>query len=333
MNISFLCGSGGPRYEWADPDVEVGIGGSEECLIFLARALAALGHRISVYNNCGHKAGEYNGVRYLPFTKEAPNDQDLLVAWRNWYLLVGKRAKQKWMWTHDQPIYCHAPAPNDIDLALGEVDKWVMLNPHHAARYAMLPSETKIVLPIGVHLADFEQEVERQPKRVLYFSEPARGLHKLREMWDAVRKHVPGAELASFWWDDSKFLPPDEAQGILPMRHLGPREMAAECLRASVFAYPCQFDGEISPATTIKAQIGGAVPCVIARGGMVETVMFGVRTNEAQFADKLADLLLNESRQASIRKEMMEVMRDYHNWAAIAKMWETALLNELNTNG
>lgn len=328
MRISFLCGAGGPHYEWADPDVEHGIGGSEECLIYLARALARRGHTVHVFNNCGEKAGLYHGVIYCPFAVESYLGEDVLVAWRNWHLLVGKNASRKWMWSHDQPVYCHAPQGEaEIELALGEVDKFVLLNKSHAARYHMLPEERKLILSIGVNTADFARsDVERVPGRVLYFSEPARGLNELRKMWREVKWNVPHAELAAFWWDENKFLPALDDLSILPMRHLGPREIAEECLRASVFGYPCQFDGEISPATTIKAQIGGAVPCVIVRGGMVDTIRYGVKTDMNRFANDLSALLLDEGKQDDIRSEMIPAMRSYYDWDAVAAMWEAAMV-------
>jgi glycosyltransferase involved in cell wall biosynthesis len=330
MNISFLCGGGGPAYAWSDYSVEVGIGGSEECLIYLARALAKMGHRVRVYNRCGDKSGYYHGVEYIHFEMPPEGDEDLLVAWRDWMLLIGKRARQRWMWSHDQASGCHIPSVQEIQSGNADcVDKFVLLTAYHESLYDRIPQNKRLRIPIGVNSDDFAGPVpERERGRVLYFSEPARGLFHLRQYWADVLKRAPWATLAAFWWDESKFLDPYPMLGILPMRHLGPKEVAHECQRASVFAYPSVFD-EISPATTIKAQLGGAAPCVVARGGMVETVKYGVKTTHAEFAWELGSLLVDEPRQERIRREMLAGMQSYPSWDKVAQLWLDGLEWEL----
>lgn len=334
MRIVFACGSGGPNYTWADPDAERGIGGSEECLILLARELAALGHQVFVYNNCGDKKGLYHGVIYVNhnFYERMP-PCDLLVAWRNWYLLIGKQATQKWLWCHDQPVGCHCPCQEEIDRddsAFNHIDKFVLLNNHHRGLYHHIPDDKVFICPIGVDhtpyydLAELVTPVEREWSRVLYFSHPHRGLDRLRALWPQIKAAVSEATLAAFWWEPEHFRPPDEGLGILPMSHLGFREIAKETLRAGIFGYPSVFAPEISPATTIKAQMGGAYPVVIVQGGMVDTVKFGRKCqNDQEFVTAMITAL-GHSKLGNLEPER-QAMRGWafseFCWTRVAGLW------------
>jgi glycosyltransferase involved in cell wall biosynthesis len=329
--VTFACGPGGPAYPWADPDVEDGIGGSEECLILLARELAKLGHQVVVYNNCADRAGVYHEVEYRTYDSyDEFRETDVLVAWRNWYLLMGKQARYKWLWCHDVPVGCHCPCKEEIereDSAFNHIDKLVLLNDYHKRIYmqAGIPEERCFVAPIGVDPETFDIEVERDWFRVLYFSHPNRGLDRLREIWPRVKAAVPQATLASFWWEPEHWRPANEALGILPMRKLGYREIAVECKRAGVFGYPSIFAPEISPATTIKAQFGGATPVCIIQGGMVDTVKNGffLGVTQENYADVLIHVLSNPAANVNTRELMMKWARETYSWASVAKLWSS----------
>jgi hypothetical protein len=327
MNVVFNCSTGGPLYHWADPDVEKGIGGSEECVILLARALAAMGHSVQVYNNCGDKAGEYNGVTYIPNTEEIPTGE-VYIAWRNWHLCVGRYEKFRWVWCHDIPQGVHCPTRQEVaDGALNWIDKFVVLNNYHQGIYvdAGIPIDYTFVAPIGVATELYDIEVERDPVRVLYFSHPGRGLDRLREIWPQVHSAVPEASLASFWWEPEHLRSYNSGLNILPMSSLGYREVAAECLKAGIFGYPCVFAPEISPATTIKAQMGGAVPVVVMQGGMVDTVKFGVKCSQGMFAQELISALrmsIAGDLEAE-RAEMMSWAKETYSWKSVARLWSS----------
>jgi len=335
--IVFACGAGGPDYPWADPDVEAGIGGSEECVILLARELAKLGHDVMVYNNCTGKNGIYNGVKYKHYSYFTEADNfDLLVAWRDWYLLMGKTAKRKWLWCHDIPVACHCPCSAEItreDSAFNHIDTFVLLNNYHKQLYinAGIPDDMIFVAPIGVDPETFDVEIDRDPYRVLYFSHPDRGLERLRSVWPQIRQAVPEATLASFWWEERHWKQPDERIGILPMAHLGYRDIARECKRAAVLGYPSVFAPEISPATTIKAQFGGAVPVCVIQGGMVDTVKYGFYqgVHQENFARELIYALQHQDLLEGIRPLMMAWAREKYSWASVAALWSTQYKEEI----
>lgn len=328
MRVTFVCGSGGPAYPWNDADVDKGIGGSEEALIYLSRELAKLGHEVVVYNNCAGKVGRFNGVEYrnYVFFDKAP-EADVLVAWRNWRLLVGRTDRHRWLWCHDLPAEIHCPTPADVKQgALEHITKFSLLGDYHKRvyqDYIGIPDDKVFVCPNGVIPEQFDQDIERDPARVIYFSHPGRGLDRLREVWPQVKAAVPEATLASFWWEPEHFRPADEGLGILPMRKLGHYALAAECLRAAILGYPSTFQPEIYPITTVKAQFGGAVPVVVIQGGMVDTVKYGVSCSQESFAQELIKTLkrsLAGDLEAE-RAEMMQWARQAYSWESIAAQW------------
>lgn len=332
MNIVFACGSGGPNYAWVPVSLYDGIGGSEECLIRLAKEFAALGHHVTVYNNCTSEwAGLYNGVEYRKYTEYENHDfasVDLLISWRNWYLLQGKAAKVKFHWTHDVPVGCHAPSASEVSQA-DCIDRLVVLNNYHKSIHPWWPDDRFAVINIGVDQEGFNDEcsITRDPTRVLYFSHPNRGLDKLREFWPRIHEAVPEATLAAFWWEPEHYRQANEAIGILPMGRCNYIGTARECLKAGVFGYPSIFAPEISPATTIKAQIGGAFPVVVKQGGMVDTVRYGLSCEMHEFTDQLINALRISKRDSEdgilekLRYPMRDDMAARYDWRNIAQEW------------
>jgi protein O-GlcNAc transferase len=333
MRFVFSCGSGGPNYPWADCSLQDGIGGSEECVILLARELAELGHDVTVVNNCREWAREYHGVTYRHYedTDVHSIPADVLVAWRNWYLLQGSQVGNRWLWCHDQPVGCHCPCREEIDRddsAFKWLDKVVVLNDWHRALYHIIPDERIFVCQIGIDqrgYQDLDPTVElRDLTRVLYFSHPNRGLDQLRAVWPDVRRAVPSATLAAFWWEPEHFRPPSENIGILPMQRGDPVAMAQETLKAGVFGYPSTFGPEISPATTIKAQAGGCFPVYIEQGGMRDTLKYGRKAQNLHHFKTLLIDTLRDSEQGRLegqRFEMAAWARDYYSWKTVALKW------------
>jgi glycosyltransferase involved in cell wall biosynthesis len=319
---------GGPVYTWDGSAIEDGIGGSEECLIMLAEALQKAGNFVRVYNNCACVA-YVNRVKYVPFklayNPDKPLCCDIVMSWRNWRLheqVPSIPDALRLHCSHDIPVGCHAPAQSEMDDFNRYGIKCVFLNPYHRSLHPWIPDESVAVIPIGIPPWNpFAHNFERDLSRVLYFSHPHRGLHVLRSIWPEVRRAVPEATLASFWWQEEFFLPPDEAIGILPMKVLSSNDAAVECRKAGIFGYPCTFEHEISPATCIKAQAGGAYPVVVMQGGMRDVVQFGLVQTQENFKDALIVAL-----QRSIEGRFDGAFRENGNWTTTRRQmmsWAT----------
>lgn len=324
--IVVIVYGGGPAYKWDGKAIADGIGGSEECLIMLAEALRRAGAMVCVYNNC--ESSFVNGVEYrsIEHMDRSGNGLtggcDVLISWRDWTLhqQIQNDHALRLHCSHDIPVGCHAPAPGEeLREACRHIDKFVFLNPYHRSLHTCIPDEAVAIIPIGIPPYPASTvHPARDLSSVLYFSHPHRGLDVLRSIWPEVHRAVPEATLASFWWQEEFFLPPDEAIGILPMRKLGAGEAAIECHKAGIFGYPCTFEHEISPATCIKAQAGGAYPVYVEQGGMRDVVQWGMRCRDLHnFRNALIVAL-----HRSIAGELMKDREAMMSWATSIYDWD-----------
>jgi glycosyltransferase involved in cell wall biosynthesis len=356
-HVVIHCGTGGPNYYWDDSTIAQGVGGSEEQVICFSRELTKRSHNVTVLNNCGqptgfpqlqwisHPTSDILGntslvvkpvsscsVNYIPYDQPVPAC-DVLIGWRNYKLLQKRYAPIQILWCHDQPVADHCPSPEAIeDGALDNIDAIWVLNAHHRGLYleAGVPADKLWICEIGVDLTPFDAQIERIPFRCVYLSHPHRGLYQLRRMWPEVRRRVPQATLQACWWEPEHFLPPDESIGLLQMKQLGAADLAHEIMQSEILAYPSVFHPEISPASTIKAQLGGAVPVVIVAGGMRDTVRYGHKAGWGDYAIALANALTDPNWRAAERARMMPWARGTYGWGAVIEKWTSRWLHGHN---
>lgn len=316
MKIIIHCGKGGPDYKWSPQSLNDGIGGSEESVIYVSRELVKLGHDVAVYANCN--PGTYDGVRWKFYT-DPLEPASVLIAWRDWHIAEQLRQYYStiYLWCHDVPVEPHW-SPNALDY----IKKAIVLNDYHAGLYR-LSKDRAFVCSNGVDLEQFDQSVDRVPYKCIYFSHPHRGLEKLREYWPEIRAAYPEATLHAYWWQPEFFLPPDESIGIMPMMALGHEALAREVLSADLFTYPSTFDPEINPITCIKAQVGGAWPVAVIKGGMDDTLQFGSRTTHAEYVDTVIAVMERRDLIEKCGHEMMIASRIKYSWANTARKWQT----------
>lgn len=329
--IVFDAGAGGPNYQWGDWSVDSGVGGSEECLIRLAREFALLGHGVTIFNKCGNQAGEYNGVLYKDYTDASRKDYaDILISQRDWLLLENREAGCRVLSCHDRPNGCHMPNADECfrqhNPALAHIDKVAFLNPFHRSLSPWIPDDRCFIAPIG--LPNFDLGViERDAVRCCFTSHPNRGIDQLRAIWPRVREAVPEATLHSFWWEEDHFRAAEEHLGIMPMRRLNAREVQIETAKSSILSYPCTFTHEISPQTVLIAQLMGTYPVTVPQGGMCDVQQFGFKTDHGNFADVLIETLRLSIRGdlEEERHQMQDWARSIYSWPKVAAQWLDAL--------
>ena len=326
MKIIFYVGTGGPG-AWDSRNIEQGIGGSEESLIYVSKELVRLGHDVHVYNGRDTRYRDESGVVWLPHT-QALEPCDIFIAFRQWRFTELSTGKRTYLIEQDWPVEPHFSPEAKALVEQGKF-KMILLNEHHRNQDGVAP-EHAFICSNGVDLKQFDQVVGRTIGKCVYFSHPDRGLDKLRAYWTKIRMEVPYATLHAFWWQSECFRPPNESIGIMPMRNLGHMQLAKEILSADLFTYPSIFTPEISPVSCIKAQVGGAWPVVVIAGGMVDTIQFGDISSHERFADDVINALRNPVGHESHRKQMMVKSRERYSWVTIAKSWELEFEKELS---
>jgi glycosyltransferase involved in cell wall biosynthesis len=210
--ITIHTGAGWMR--WAPQDIEQkGLGGSETAAVRLADALADLGWVVTVYGDV--EQGCHSQVVYRHVESYDPlTPRDVLISSRQPELFDRPvNARVKLLWCHDATLGDRLTPER-----AAHIDKVLVLSAWQQREfealypilwrdmprdYSSATTEGKIVrIRNGI---DFEhyttngnggKKIPRRQKRVVYASSPDRGLDVLLELWPAIRKRVPKAELA-----------------------------------------------------------------------------------------------------------------------------------------
>ncbi len=204
---------------------ERSLGGSETAAYYMAKELAAKGHRVSIYTNMENPEndeGEFDGVRYLwsgEQTNESPMGErfhffaqstphDVLIIQRSPYAFRFRYAsKVNLWWVHDLPTVRQR---DEISSQVWNLDGILTVSEFHKEQYARVYGiNPDVIFPIqnGVDLELFEDNGAMSHNvlsngehinkiKLLYSSRPERGLEHLvapgglMERLGAVDKNV-----------------------------------------------------------------------------------------------------------------------------------------------
>lgn len=335
----------GPSHEqWSPKSTESGIGGSEEMFIGLAKELAKT-NKVTVWCRCLEDEGVYDGVTYKNYDDFDVKETDIIIICRSPQLLLknklDKVKAKKYLWLHDTinplEVICYMMAFDGIFT----LSKW------HQDYYMQCcaPEFRNRIIQTrnAVDYSLFNQKVTRDPYTIVYGSLYNRGLAELLTIWPKVKVAVPKAKLRIFygWQTIEKLLPLEQfksfkgqmeklmdQEGVTHLGRISHNEVAKEMLGAGVWAYPTNFN-EVSCITAMKAQIGGAIPVVIPKAALHETVKYGVKISNGQnegeilsnWADALIQVLKDTKGQEQFRKVMQKGIKDTFNYEKLAKSW------------
>jgi len=173
------------------------LGGAETAFLSLAVALAKRGHKVTVANKCA-AAMEKDGVSWIPLANGVPDQCDLYIANRSdKLLLLSQQARQAVFWIHN---------PAEYLLKFRYLSKlWrrrppiVFSGSYHAKSYPKwAPDGGRKIIPYGIsdEFRSVEPQKEVPPPRVIFTSNPQRGLSWLLDLWrDRIHPELPIAEL------------------------------------------------------------------------------------------------------------------------------------------
>jgi glycosyltransferase involved in cell wall biosynthesis/tetratricopeptide (TPR) repeat protein len=359
LDVVFACGDG-PEV-WSPKTAERnGVGGSETAVIEMSKRLAAKGHRVRVFTNCGHDSYE-DGVEWLTTERiERAEPCDILVAWRIAPALEVLRSRVRWLWVHD--VMPGAADAWNIHIA----ERVLALSEWHAGHMADngIPREKIWRTRNGIDPERFEAPVIRDPKKVVYATSPARGLDQVLDMWPAIRERVPVATLDVLYgfgvWaalaagsgsaQETKRidalvarLAEMESLGVTTVGRVNGGEVARRMLGAGVLAYP-SWNGETahedtSCITAMEARAAGLYIVTSPRGALPETcagrahmIDGDARTPEYQaaFVDAVVEALGGDD-SGAMRAVVQTEARETLGWDAVADEWETAMREDMES--
>ena len=353
--LAILCGPGVEN--WTPNNIDKGIGGSEEAVIYLSQELKKLGWKVTVYAQPGEDEGDYDGVTYLNYFKLNPDDLfNHLILWRNigFADVKPKHTGKLIVWMHDMPN-----VPDFTPKRVAYVDKIAVLSEFHKQQVKMYENEQYLPIPENKFFVTRNgipdlgiTNWRGNPHRICYVSSPDRGLIYLLKNWKLVREQVPDAELHVYYGFETfdflhrnnpskldfkrKIMELMKQEGIVYHGRVGHKELAKEMNKCGIWAYPTDFT-EISCISAMKAQALGAIPVVTNFAALQETVKNGIRLDvdiqdkvgQKEYVEALVDMMQHPEKQEELRN--MKWAQEYFAWSRVAQEW-TDLLKGTQVN-
>ena len=342
------------------------IGGSESAGYYMGRALAARGHRVTVF--CGTEAPQRaKDVDYLPigmfrqYVEYTPHD--VCIVQRSPELL-GSHVRSRFtaLWCHDLALGRSEPAIKGV---AWNYDKLFVLSEFMREQYKKVygvPDELLHLTRNGVDLATVGRAREalptdalRNPLSMVYAARPERGLEVLlAEVMPRILKVEPNAKLflATYenpvdhlaeFYTHCKALADNLNLSVQYLGHLTKEQLYTALLSAGVYVYPVpskialEFD-EISCIAAMEAQACGLPVVTSARGALPETlapeagVLVAEKIHTSEYYDAFAEAVLRLMRDPDAHRRASAAGLERAaqlDWAGVAEDWERLFEREI----
>jgi glycosyltransferase involved in cell wall biosynthesis len=252
---------------------------------------------------------------------------------------------RRWIWDPEKGKRGRVARLYNLGLFASHVDR-IVVGSHWQSRYVHeatgVPMRKLDVIPIGVPLEYYSgSPPSRSAHRIVYTSQPRRGLRVLLRLFPQIRAAVPDAELHVFGYDWASGSPEFRDMGVVRQPgvqlkgSLSKSQLAFELRSAAVMAYPCTFKETFCVAVA-EAQAAG-LPVVTTRSGALpERVDDGVdgfvvpgdpKGDDfgSQFVEAVVRLLMDGMLRERLGAAGAEKARSSFDWRLIATHWERVL--------
>jgi glycosyltransferase involved in cell wall biosynthesis/SAM-dependent methyltransferase len=334
-----------------------GVGGVETTYLELPEAMAKRGHSVYVFCRC-EKEHVYNNVYFIPYTdidKYNTWNPDVLITSR-WFdpLYIFPNAK-KIIWMQD----AHFADPNHPDawqIANAVVCSSRWHRQYIAQRLEDALDANKInIVPLAIRKELFQgKNIKRDRLKVIYSSNPDRGLYILADMWEEISKKVKGIHLTiTYGWDGLKTWSPDpawlqkiendkarmenwtsKAGNVSLTGRLTKARLAEEMLSSSLCLYPNNF-WETFCLTAQETQAAGVPMITTGIGALVTTLSDkgNVIINHSPFSTEYKDefikatisLMKDAEKRNALSKECLSYFDQQPSWDKVAEQWENII--------
>lgn len=269
--------------QWDSRSITTGLMGSEEAVVYAVQSLQKLGHVVHVYMNPPPDK-EYNWFHFDWWDNFLNKHvYELTIMWRRLDVEAARsRSRLVYFWGHDSPRD-HFVFPN--------FDRVLVLSYHHLNQYIEKSPNVRdmdiVIAGNGVVLEQFPLgNVATNIHSLGYFSNYARGLEVLINMWPEIRGRYPTATLDICYGRETWGTMPQKEwndllikiisfrnNGVTEHGKVGHKELAGIMRRVKIFAYPCTTDTETFCITALKAQMAQMIPVTTRIGALNEVLI------------------------------------------------------------
>lgn len=360
MNIFIVSTVSFEPWDHRNPDT-VGIGGSETSAIEMAWRLARRGFNVTSYapipDDCPtpHRGVTWKSSKEIDYSQKglwiiyrAPDQADEFK----------KNHPGQILWLMCEDIdYCKA-SNRFTKKRIAKFDRIMPLCEAHALHFMSRYPEMKGKITIssnGIRLGlirKIEKEnIERNPKKIVYASSPDRGLINLIKVFKRAREYDPELQLTvaygfdnldkivkenpNTYWESERNLMGKllNAPGVTWLGRIPQPQLIREWFSAGMFVYISNF-WETNFISIQEAQACGAIPIVSPVWAAAEKLKSGMAIpgnaddpmTRSRFVDAIVRISANASQQEIMRKDMMIYARTHFNYERTVDHWE-ALIN------
>lgn len=359
-DVAFVTGPlfGDPPFDGETPNRRA-LGGSESAVVAVARELAWLGLRVTVYCPC-ERPETYDDVVYRSNHDFAAcllvTPPSVVVASRyDGYLRAATATRARVLWLHDVadvPFYQH------FDPVRAGVTQVVCLTEYHAINWRArlnAVADRIALLPNGFDPALFFPRPGTRRRQLIYASRPSRGLAVCLRTFAALRRREPGLELVVCSYapraqiedlrDDPEcadFATRLDAPGVRVVGGLTKAALAAELQQSLGMLYPNTSGLETSCIAVIEAMACGCPVVTSDRGAVPETLGGGAGglivpyTSDVEvLADRLEaatwPLLTDAQQWQAWSARVAAFASTRYPWPLVARQWHALIEPYLST--
>lgn len=330
--VVYYCGHSLVQFS---PTVQ-GLGGSEQAVVGLSRALVKRGYDVKVYGNVFE--GLYDGAEYISVSKfDVKKTYDRIILWRSFgmQILPAIKATHIYVDLHDALSRYILPREQ-----LERVEKFFVKSKWHMSVWNILPREKCVIVQNAIDVALYNkvmtQNIERNRYKICYTSCYTRGLiDMLKKCWPIIKQNVPQAELHVCYGDDLVH-PTVKAQineafdsvkdmGVINYGRL-PADKVAE-LRAScgMHLYLCTVPEVETDCLSVRESFyAGCIPIVFNEGVFMERSCIAVPCShkDEKAYQMAAGSVIKLMRDPAVLEKIRAQSRQELNWDTVAERWE-----------
>ena len=351
----FLALGNTPEPIWGGILETQGVHGVETTYIEMAKEFVGNGHSAFLFCNTNFEH-VYDGVYYIPYQNLSNYiclEPDLIITSRWFDALYFENKSKKIIWLQDAH-FADANHPDAFEKADAIVCSSLWHRCYIAQRFQEGIKADKIkIIPLGLRKNLFANVFPKEKGKVIYSSNPDRGLYILADMWSELTEKIPNIHLSVLYgweglktwggqskeWENSV-----EGQRVVLMEKLSKfsnvkflgrvthKQVAEEMLSSELMLYPNNFS-ESFCLSTYESQMAGTPVITTDMGALSTTVNreFNVllkgspysKTYQRQFVDKTIELLTNQFMlQDYQNKNRVSMMDKNCDWSDVYERWK-----------